>query len=70
MFGDEHSYASTGCRGAARIDPWQTPAYIRRRATYDEAYAAWVEAHAPAGTERAIQRALEDCVCGCRSGAR
>ena len=43
----------------APIPLWRTPADIRRRATYDDRYAAWVERHAPEATEEAIQRALE-----------
>jgi hypothetical protein len=50
----------------APIPLWRTPDDIRRRATYDDRYAAWVECHAPEGTEEAIARALE-CV---RSGGR
>jgi len=43
----------------APIPLWRTPGDIRRRATYDDRYAAWVERHAPEGTEEAIARALE-----------
>jgi hypothetical protein len=43
----------------APIPLWRTPGDIRRRATYDDRYAAWVECHAPEGTEEAIARALE-----------
>jgi hypothetical protein len=43
----------------APIPLWRTPADIRRRATYDDRYAAWVERHAPEATEEAIRRALD-----------
>jgi hypothetical protein len=43
----------------APIPLWRTPGDIRRRATYDDRYAAWVECYAPEGTEEAIARALE-----------
>ncbi len=43
----------------APIPLWRTPGDIRRRATYDDRYAAWVECHAPEGTEEAIAQALD-----------
>ena len=43
----------------APIPLWRTPGDIRRRATYDDRYAAWVEFHAPEGTEEAIAQALD-----------
>jgi hypothetical protein len=69
LFGDERSYPSGVCDPTARIDPWRSAACIRRRATHDGAYAAWVETHAPEGTERAIEEALESCLCACRTAS-
>jgi hypothetical protein len=54
------------CDDVAPIPLWRTPGDIRRRATYDERYAAWVECHAPEGTEEAISEALESVRAGGR----
>ncbi len=53
----------------APIPLWRTPVDIRRRATYDDRYAAWVERHAPEGTEEAIGEALDSFRAGGESGS-